>query len=490
MFLQNIKVNGIGTLVYTFLVVFAFLAIQCQGRSVNKPFDINRVRKEVRTYKDVANQIINLSLKGAAQNQSYNRLADFTDKFGSRIAGSQNLENAIDYMLIELMKDGLENVHGEKAMVPHWVRGNESAVMLQPRFHPLPILGLGGSIATPPEGIEAEVLVVRTFDELKKKADQAKGKIVVFNQIWVSYGVSVQYRALGAAEASKVGALASLIRSVTPLSIDSPHTGWQDYQTNVTKIPTASITVEDAEMMWRMSQRGEKIVVRLKMEAQSLPPVESRNTVAEIRGSTYPDEVVLVSGHLDSWDVGQGAMDDGGGAFISWQALSLIRQLNLRPKRTLRAVLWTAEEEGLVGSQEYYNAHKSEASKFDLVLESDEGTFTPNGLIFGGSKSAGEVMAEVLKLLQPINASKLILGGAGGDISYFMQVGVPGGNLLNENQDYFYYHHTNGDTMTVEDPHQLNLCSAVWAVIAYTVADLDDMLPRDTTLKSKPTFIG
>ncbi|ESO92095.1 hypothetical protein LOTGIDRAFT_227502 [Lottia gigantea] len=471
-----------------FLVyLFINLLTQCDSRHLNKHLDIDAVQREVRSYSDVANQIIDFSLNGNGKGQSYNRLANFTDKFGNRIAGSQNLENAIDYMLVEMSKDKLENVHGEVAQVPHWVRGDESAVLLLPRKKNLPMLGLGSSIATPPDGIEADVLVVKTFDELNEKASEAKGKIVVFNQDWVSYGVSVAYRSLGASRAAQNGAVASLIRSVTPLSISSPHTGWQDYQSGVPKIPTACITVEDAEMMWRMSQRGEKIRIRLKMEAQLLPSVNSRNTVAEIKGSKYPDEVVLVSGHLDSWDVGQGAMDDGGGAFISWQALSIIRQLNLRPKRTMRAVLWTAEEEGLVGSREYYEAHKSEADKFDLVLESDEGVFTPDGLTFGGSKQAGQIMKQVLELLKPINASKLSESGAGGDIGYFMDVGVPGGNLLNENQHYFYFHHTNGDTMTVQDPHVMDMCSAVWAVIAYTVADLEEMLPRNsTTLKFVP----
>ncbi|XP_055956718.1 carboxypeptidase Q-like [Patella vulgata] len=441
-------------------------------------FDMNKIKNEIYNKRCIANKIINLAVHGAAQNQSYNRLANFTDKFGNRIAGSQNLENAIDYMLGELTKDGLENVHGEKAMVPHWVRGEESAVMLKPRYHPLSMLGLGSSIGTPPEGIEAEVLVVRTFDELKRKSDQAKGKIVVYNQKWVDYGTSVAYRRKGATAAAQVGAVASLIRSVTALSINSPHTGWQDYQVNVTKIPTACITVEDAEMMWRMSQRGDKIVVRLKMDAENLPSVESRNTVAEIRGSTYPDEVVLVSGHLDSWDVGQGAMDDGGGAFISWQALSLIRQLNLRPKRTLRAVLWTAEEEGTFGAGSYWQQHKEEVHKFDFVMESDEGTFTPTGIAITGNNATIEIIREISKLLEPIKATQVLSGQRGEDILYWTSKGVPGGSLLNQNDRYSYFHHTNGDTMTVQNPHEMDLCSAVWAVIAFIVADLEDMLPR------------
>ena len=189
-------------------------------------------------------------------------------------------------------------------------------------------------------------------------------------------------------------------------------------------------------------------------------------------------QVVLVSGHLDSWDVGQGAMDDGGGAFISWQALSVIRQLNLKPKRTMRMVLWTGEEEGLIGAQQYYNRHKANAGNFSLVMESDIGTFTPKGITFKGSEKAVAIMKEVMAFLEPVNASKLTLANVGGDIVFWVRDGVPGGSLDNANSKYFYFHHSNGDTMTVEDPDTLDLCAAVWTVVAYTVADLDDILPR------------
>lgn len=189
-------------------------------------------------------------------------------------------------------------------------------------------------------------------------------------------------------------------------------------------------------------------------------------------------QVVLVGGHLDSWDVGKGAMDDGAGAFISWQALSVIRQLNLKPKRTVRMVMWTAEEEGVLGAQEYYNRHKASAGNFSLVMESDYGTFTPLGLSFKGSEKASAIMSEVMKLLKPINASKLMLGAVSSDIFFWVDDGVPGGALKTADSKYFYFHHTSGDTMAVEDPHSLDLCAALWTVVAYTVADLEDMLPR------------
>ncbi|EDO40745.1 predicted protein [Nematostella vectensis] len=475
-------------LCYSLISVIFILSLEnCLGKPLDRDgktrndihFEIpESIRKEIQDHKSIANDVITFVLNGPAKHQVYNRLADFTDRFGSRIAGSQNLENAIDYMLNALKKDGLENVHGEEVMVPHWVRGGESAEMLQPREHKMSILGLGSSTGTPPEGITAEVLVVKSFEELTTRADEAKGKIVVFNQDFISYGETVKYRDFAAQRTAQVGGMASLIRSVTPFSINSPHTGWQDYKKGIPKIPTACITVEDAEMMWRMAQRGDKIVVKLIMSAKSLPPVKSRNTVAEIIGSKYPEQVVLVSGHLDSWDVGEGAMDDGGGAFISWQALSIFRQMNLRPKRTLRMVLWTGEEEGLIGGMKYYNDHKVNVSNYDLVMESDIGTFKPLGLDFKGNAAANEIMKEVLQLLMPINATQLAHGYVDGDITGWVNAGVPAGSLKNENEKYFDFHHSDGDTMTVQDPDEMDLCAIVWAVVAFTVANLEEMLPR------------
>ncbi|XP_043753439.1 carboxypeptidase Q-like [Cervus elaphus] len=214
------------------------------------------------------------------------------------------------------------------------------------------------------------------------------------------------------------------------------------------------------------------------MGAKSYPDADSFNTVAEITGSKYPEQVVLVSGHLDSWDVGQGALDDGGGAFISWEALSVIKDLGLRPKRTLRLVLWTAEEQGGVGSLQYYQLHKANSSNYSLVMESDLGTFLPSGLKFTGSNSARIIMEEVMSLLQPINITQVLKAGDGTDINSWIQDGVHGASLLDDLYKYFSFHHSHGDTMTVMDPKQMNLAAAVWAVVSYVVADLEEMLPR------------
>ncbi|XP_068614796.1 carboxypeptidase Q-like [Brachionichthys hirsutus] len=435
------------------------------------------IAAEVAGYADVSKRIIDLAVSGAAQNRSYRRLADFTDTIGNRVSGSHNLDMAIKYMYNAMSQEGLK-VHLEPVKIPHWVRGKESAEMILPRAKSLAVLGLGSSVGTPPEGIKAEVLVVRSFEDLKLRAGEALGRIVVFNQPFVNYGETVAYRRDGASEASKVGAVATLIRSITPYSINSPHTGAQVYQEGVKPIPTACIAMEDAELMWRMAQRGKKIIVRLTMEAKYLPDADSFNTVAEIKGWQHPEQVVLLSGHLDSWDVGQGAMDDGGGAMISWEALSLIKDLGLRPRRTLRTVLWTAEEQGGIGAAQYYNLHKVNISNFSLVMESDAGTFAPVALQFKGSKAAQKVMEEVVQLLAPINTTKLETDADGTDISPWMQAGVPGASLHVADDKYFWFHHTEGDTMTVQDPRDMNLCSALWATVAYVVADLEDMLPR------------
>ncbi|XP_027005097.2 carboxypeptidase Q [Tachysurus fulvidraco] len=470
--------RGTSSGLLTFLIVTgSVLQYSC------KPLDyrnksLEEISKELSRYSGIAQKIIDLAVYGKAQNRSYERLAVFTDTVGNRVSGSSNLDLAIKYMYNALSLDGLENVHLEPVTIPHWVRGQERAVMVLPRNHTLSILGLGSSVGTPKGGIEAEVLVVESFDDLKRRANDAKGKIVVYNQPFVSYGETVAYRASGASEAAKVGAVASLIRSITPFSINSPHTGWQWYQPGVPQIPTACITVEDAQMMARMANRGIKIVVHLTMGAQTLEDVVSFNTVAEITGSEHPEQVVLLSGHLDSWDVGQGAMDDGGGVAISWEALSLIKDLGLRPKRTMRAVLWSAEEAGGVGAMQYYQQHKANISNFDLVMESDMGTFSPVGLQFTGSDKARSIMTEVMKLLAPINVTSLEKHGEGTDINMWMQAGVPGASLHTADSKYFWFHHTDGDTMTVQNPAEMNLCSAVWAVVSYVVADLDEMLPR------------
>jgi carboxypeptidase Q len=340
------------------------------------------------------------------------------------------------------------------------------------------MLGLGGSIATPKGGITAAVMVVSTFDELTRRSSEAKGKIVLFDAPFTSYGQTVAYRVQGAIAASKAGAVASLIRSVTPYSLRTPHTGVMAYDSAVKKIPHAAITVEDAMMIHRMIDRGEKVVVRLEMDAQTLPDVPSRNAIGELRGSEKPDEVVVMGGHSDSWDVGQGAMDDGGGIVVAWEALNLIKKLGLKPKRTIRVVGWVNEETMGRGALAYRDAHKADADKHVLVVESDDGVFAPQSFGFTGSDSARVIMKQIAALLGRVGPIAIGANGGGADIEPMMALGVPGAGLEVDGARYFWYHHTEADTVDKLDPVEMQRCVAAMAVLAFIVADLPERLPR------------
>lgn len=252
----------------------------------------------------------------------------------------------------------------------------------------------------------------------------------------------------------------------------------QTYGANVTKIPVACITVEDASFLRRVSDRNEPIRINLKMEARNAPDTVSRNVVAEIVGTTMPEKVVVISGHIDSWDVGEGAMDDGGGAFIAWHALKALKALDFRPRRTIRMVMWTGEELGIVGARQYIRAHKSEEANLQFVMESDMGTFSPLGLAVSGTDEVKCILQEVMKLLNPIGKLGLRYPSEGPDIAGWIEAGVPGGSLWTQNDKYFNYHHTNADTMLVEDPGALDMGTAIFAGVSWVLANLRDDLPR------------
>ena len=379
-------------------------------------------------YHAVADSLIGAAL---ADSTAYRRLEQLVDTFGNRPSGSAQLERAIDWVLAQMRSDGLANVRGERVMVPHWVRGRESAELIKPRTLTLHLLGLGGSIGTPAVGITAPVLVVESFDELARRATEAKGKIVLFDvplatgrPPFDAYDEAVQYRVNGAVAGARVGARAVLIRSIASFSIQSPHTGIMRYDSTVARIPAAALSVEDAELLHRLQKRGEPIVVRLAMSARSLPEAPSRNVVAELPGTERPDEVVILGGHIDSWDVGQGAMDDGGGAVASWEAVRLMQRLGLRPRRTVRVVLWTSEETGARGGSVYRDQHQAELGKHVLAIESDNGVFAPTGFGVRGSDSAATVARAVAALLQRVGATTIVPvkedGAAGRRITLFL----------------------------------------------------------------------
>ena len=425
-------------------------------------------------YRAAANSLIDAATKDSA---AWLRIAELTDTFGPRLSGSDALERAIDWTLEQMRASGLENVRGEAAMVPHWVRGAESAELVSPRRKPMTILGLGGSVGTPAEGITAPVLVVSSYDDLAQHAAEAKGKIVLFDVPFTSYGETVRYRSGGATAAAKAGAVAMLLRSVAAYSINSPHTGSLRYDTTAAKIPAAAVSVEDALLMHRMQLRGQQVTVTLKMSAQMLPDAPSRNVVAEIRGREKPDEVVVIGSHIDSWDVGQGAMDDAGGVVAAWEAVRLMKQLGLRPRRTVRVVGWTNEENGTRGGIAYRNTHAAELAKTVFAIESDNGVFRPYGLAAVTSDSGIAMLKRIAPLLARIGADSVIKGGGEADIGPMLRDGVPGAGLEVDGTRYFWFHHSNGDTPDKLDPKDVSRCVAVMAVYAYVLAEMPERIP-------------
>lgn len=426
---------------------------------------------KIDAYRASAGRIIGAAL---TTNTAYKRLEYLTDRIGNRLSGSQNLERAIAWALSEMKKDGLDNVRAEKVMVPHWVRGEESLEMLAPEARKLSMLGLGNSIATTPAGITADAVVVRDWAELDALGERVRGKIVVYNAPFTNYGATVQYRGGGASRAARYGAVAALVRSITPTSLQTPHTGAMIYDPQQPKIPAAAITIEAAEQLQRAYDRGEQITLRLKMEAKFLPDAESANVVAELKGTERPDEIVLIGGHFDSWDVGQGAHDDGGSCMAAWEAVRLLKELGLRPRRTIRVVLFTNEENGTRGGTGYHDAHRDELAKHLFVIESDSGIYRPEGLGLAANAPlpVRSNLTEIAKLLAGIGADRIAADGGGADIGPMMRDGVVGANLDVEGSRYFNIHHTQADTLDKIDPRDLQFCVAALAVFAYTIADL------------------
>lgn len=424
-----------------------------------------------------------------ADNEAYKKLEELCLMVGHRLSGSPQLEKAIDWAIDMLKKDGQENVRREKVMVPHWVRGKESATMLEPRVADLVMLGLGGSVATPPEGVTAPVLVVKDKDELDQRADEAKGKIVLFNNAMPpydpekgsGYGKAVAYRGKGAIYAAEKGAVACLVRSVTAKSLRSPHTGAMRYQDGVVKIPAAAITIEDADLIARLQARGVPVVVNLKMEAKTLDDAESANVIAELRGREKPHEVVVIGGHIDSWDVGHGAHDDGAGCVMATEAINVLRKLNMIPRRTIRVVLFTNEENGLAGGKAYAKDHENELKNHVAAIESDSGGFRPDGYSVeckdeDRQECAYKQIKEIGTLFSAIGPMEFNQGHSGADISAMK----PGGVVLmshgTEGSTYFDYHHTHADTIDKVNPHELSQNVGVLAAVAYILADMPDRI--------------
>jgi hypothetical protein len=401
------------------------------------------------------------------------------DRVGPRLSGSPNLDQAIRFTSERLRSFDLDRVWTEPVSVPHWERGAFEAAITAPVSFPMVGLALGGSVPTPAGGVEAEVIEASTFEELTAKGEAVRGKIVLWNRRMAvgngmdGYGAVAPLRSRGPSAAAKLGAVASLVRSLGTADFRLPHTGAMRYEAEVPKIPAAAITAEDAERIHRLLQSGEPVRVRLHMTPRTLPDAPSANVLAELRGRERPDEVVVIGAHLDSWDVGCGAVDDGAGVAIVMETMRLLRALDLRPRRTLRAVLFTNEENGLAGGKAYAKAHAEELARHVAAIEVDSGAGAPLGARVTAGPGAVPALAEILRPLAALGAAEAGDGGGGADISAMKPAGVPQVGFRQDTTHYFDVHHTEADTLDKIDRADLTRNAAAFAVLAYGVADAD-----------------
>jgi Zn-dependent M28 family amino/carboxypeptidase len=426
---------------------------------------------------------------------AYRQLAHLSNNIGPRLSGSPQAQTAVEYVAAELRKLGLE-VQLEKVMVPHWVRGEETGALTEyPGMSPattqkIVLTALGGSVATPNEGLTAEVVVVNNFDELTALGrERVAGKIVLFNAKFdqqladngfagPAYGQSVIYRGIGASAAARLGAVAALNRSSGGADYRLPHTGALRYADDAPKIPAAAVTAEDAETMAQLAREG-KVRMHLVLTPQTLPDAVSYNVIADLKGSEHPEQIVIASGHLDSWDLGRGAIDDGAGVAIAMQTAQLLKQLHLRPKRTIRIIAWMNEENGTRGARAYAEDHKADLANHFAAIESDLGAGHPLGFYAQGKP-------ELLTLLQPLSTILQSQGAGvtrlveetGSDVAPLGEAGVPTFAPIQDARTYFNYHHTAADTLDKVNPRELQENCALVAALAYTLANMPQTLPR------------
>ena len=436
-------------------------------------------------------------LRDTAMKDSYalDELRHLTDNIGPRLSGSLQAQQAVEYVATEMRSLGAE-VRLEKATVPHWVRGVETAeVVSWPEQTPgttqkVVLTALGGSVATPPEGITAEVVVVDNWQQLHALPPGAvKGKILLFNRRFdkelaaqgdglQAYAGGVIYRGAGPIAAAAAGAAAVLVRSVGGADFRLPHTGMTQYAPDVPKIPAAAVTAEDADLLKNLTGQG-TVKLHMTLTPQSLPDATSYNVIADWKGSEHPEQVVIVSGHLDSWDLGTGAIDDGAGVAVSMQTIHLLKELGLHPKRTIRFVAWMSEEEGSEGAAAYMVDHKDVIGNHISAIESDLGADHPTGIYYSGKSELGQWLRPVSQVLDSIGAETLVsTPETGEDIAGLTEKGVPSFAPVQDSRFYFNYHHTAADTFDKVDPKHLNENAAVMSVLAYALADSEEPAPR------------
>ena len=424
---------------------------------------------------------------------AYRQVAHLANNIGPRLSGSTQAARAVEYVANELKALGCE-VQLEKVMVPHWVRGEETATLVQFPGQPenttqkIVLTALGASVATPPDGLTAEVVAVKNFDDLKSLGrEKVEGKIVLFNYLFdkqmaaeghagEAYGEAVVYRSDGPRGAAWQGAVACLIRSVGGADYRLPHTGETNYANDAPKIPAGAVTAEDADLIADLIRQG-TVKMKLVLTPQQLADVESYNVIGDIKGSEHPEQVIVVSGHLDSWDLGTGAIDDGAGVAVSMEAANLIQKLHLKPKRTIRVIAWMNEENGLRGSKQYAKDHGKE--DHFAAMETDLGAGRPLGVNIKGKSDIKKLLAPVAAVLQESGAGVLnFVEHCGADIEPLEKAGVPAFSPIQDSRFYFNYHHTAADTLDKIVPKELAENSAVVAVAAYALANMERALPR------------
>ncbi len=425
-------------------------------------------------YRGVSERLIAAAM---SDTEGYERLTYLCDRIGPRLSGSAALNTAIAWSAEQMKSVGLENVRLVPAKVPNWVRGAESARMTAPYDLPLHMLGLGMSVGTPPGGITAEVVAVSDFNELAKLGrENVAGKIVLYNEPFRGYGPTVTYRSTGASRAAALGAVGALVRSVTPLAAQLPHTGTMQYDQAQPKIPAAAVSPEDAMMMARLIASGVRVKVHLEMGAQTLPDADSANVIGDLPGSELPDEIVVLGGHSDSWDVGQGAQDDGAAIMASLEAVSLMKKLGLRPRRTVRVAIWVNEENGSRGGEAYRAWLGDQVSKHVAAIEMDGGAETPRGYGASVDEPSRAILRDIARLLEGIGAGSITAQGGGEDIRPLMEAGVPGLSEQTLGTHYFDWHHSAADTLDKVTPEDFRKNMASLAVMSYVLADMPGRL--------------
>jgi carboxypeptidase Q len=416
--------------------------------------------------------------RALSDNEAIGFLQRLVDAAPNRLSGSAGDRASIAHTMAEMRRLGLQNVTAQPVMVPHWRRGEESAAVLAPVEEPLRITALGGSVATPADGLEGEVIMVRTFEQLRDLGSGAAGKIVFFNRpmprvfrrTFQAYGEAVPQRTNGAVQAAMVGAKAAIVRSMTTTIDGYPHTGAMSYQDGVDKVPAAAIATADAERLAALCRQGE-VRVRMKMSCESLPDAPSANVIGDLVGRELPEEIVLIGAHRDSWDLGQGAHDDGAGCAHVLEAMRLLVETGIRPRRTIRAVLFANEENGLRGGEAY--AAELGSPMHRAAIETDTGGFSPVGFTCSLRDEAAEQLRGWFLPLAGYDAGAFLPGGRGGaDIGPLMRAfPTIGFGMLTQSHRYFDYHHSAADTIDKVNERELAMGAAALAYAASVLAD-------------------